>query len=389
VGRRIAVSSIIRHVPAALESGLLRVIDLDTGRALLSGPIPQSAHREADPNPRGGLRGARGVSFSDDRFVLANSERLFVFDREWQMVGELSNAWTADIHEILAEPDGTWVTCTACDLLLKLDWGGEVLASWSWRSDRRLAARFGFDSLSEVQQGLDYRDPRQRGYAVHDVGHLNAVTRARNGLIVSLGRVLTPRAFRSRGLSRLVRHTAARSAITRPAMAALRRRHLRKLGADVLPMPDRGPGSSALVLVSDPTAVRGSIPAAEVVVRQDGLELPNHNVLEVDDLLVYNDTNRGRLVVCDRRDGGVVRSVEVPGNPGYARGLAWLGGETFVVGSQRPTALHTIDLGAGQVTASAVIGRDPWESVSSVALVPDSFDDPPERLRFAPPTPAR
>jgi len=385
VGRRIAVSSIIRHVPAALDSGLLRVIDLDTGRALLTAPIPQSAHREADPNPHGGLRGGRGVSFSADRFVLANTERLFVFDREWQMVGELSNSWTADIHEILAEPDGIWVTCTACDLLLKLGWNGEVLASWSWRSDRRLAARFGFNSLSEVEQGLDYRDPRQCGYAVHDVGHLNAVTRARDGLIVSLGRVLTPNAFRSRWLKRRVRRAAAKAVITRPAMAALRRRHLRKLGADVLPMPDRGPGSSALVLVSDPAAAVGRAPVADVVLRQDGLGLPNHNVLEVDDLLVYNDTNRGRLVARDRRDAGTMRSVEVPGNPGYARGLAWLEGETVVVGSQRPTALHTIDLGAARLTSSAVIGRDPWESVSSIAVVPDSFDDPPERLRFGRP----
>jgi hypothetical protein len=389
VGRRIAVSSIIRNVPAVLESGLLRVIDLDTGRTLLTAPIPQSTHREADPNPRGGLRGARGVSFSADRFVLANTERLFVFNREWQMVGELSNYWTADIHEILAESDGTWVTCTACDLLLKLGWNGEVLASWSWRSDPRLTARFGFDSLAEVQQGLDYRDPRQHGHAVHDAGHLNAVTRARDGLIVSLGRVLTPRAFRSRWLKRLVRRTAAESAITRPAMAALRRRHLRKLGADVLPIPDRAPGSSALVLVTDPAAAAGRAPAADVVLRQDGLGLPNHNVLEVDDLLVYNDTNRGRLVAYDRRDGGEMRAVEVPGNPGYARGLAWLESETFLVGSQRPTALHTIDLGAGRVSSSTVIDRDPWESVSSIALVPDSFDDPPERMRFVPPTPGR
>lgn len=381
MGRRIAVSSIIRHAPTARESGLLRVIDLDTGAALLTAPMPQSAHRRADPNPRGGLRGGRGVSFLTDRFVLANTERLFVFDREWQMVSELSNHWTADIHEILAEPDGIWATCTACDLLLKLGWDGGVLDSWSWRRDQRLAGRFGFDSLSEPQDALDYRDPRHRRYAVHDVGHLNAVTRGRDGLIVSLGRVLTPRAYRSRRLKRLVGGAANEVLITRPVLAALRRRHLRKLGADLLPMPDRGPGSSALVLVPDRVASVPSTPTATVLLCQNGLKLPNHNVLEVDDLLVYNDTNRGRLVAYDRQDCSE-RSVGVPGNPGYARGLAWLEGETFVVGSQRPTALHTIDLGAGRVTSSAVIGRDPMESVSSIALVPDPFDDPPERLRF-------
>jgi hypothetical protein len=388
VGRRIAVSSVIRNVPAALESGRLRVVDLESGETLLSAPVPQSAHRRVDPNPRGGLRGARGVSFSGDRFVLANTERLFVFDTEWRMVGELSNSWTADIHEVLAEPDGIWVTCAACDLLLKLGWDGEVLASWSWRSDRALATGFGFDSLPEVQDGIDYRDPRQRGHAVHDVGHLNAVTRARGGLLVSLGRVLTPRAYRTRGLTRRVRLAAARAPITRPVMAALGRRYVRKAQTDVLPMPDRRPGSSALVLVSDPAATDAT-PSADVILRQDGLDLPNHNGLAVGDLVAYNDTNGCRLVARDRRNGGSPRSVEVPGNPGYARGLAWLGGETFIVGSQRPLALHTIDLGAGRVTASTVIGKDPWESVSSIALVPDSFDDPPERLRLVPPASGR
>jgi hypothetical protein len=388
VARRIAVSSVIRNVPPALESGRLRVIDLDSGRTLLTAPIPQSAHRGADPNPRGGLRGGRGVSFSGDRFVLANTERMFVFDRKWQMVGELSNSWTADIHEILAEPDGIWVTCAACDLLLKLGWDGEVLASWSWRSDRGLAAGFGFDSLPALQEGIDYRDPRQRGGAVHDVGHLNAVTRARDGLIVSLGRVLTPRAYRTRRLKRRARRAAAKALITRPAVTALGRRYRRKARVDLLPNPDRRPGSSALVMLSDPT-VTGATPAADVLFRQDGLDLPNHNALEVGDLLVYNDTNGCRLVAHDRRNGSSTRSVQVPGDPGYARGLAWLGDETFVVGSQRPPALHTIDLRAGRVTSSAVIGRDQWESVSSIALIPDSFDDPPERLRLVPPAPRR
>jgi hypothetical protein len=388
LGRRIAISSIIRHAPTTRQSGVLRVIDLEAGRMLLTAPIPQSAHRRADPNPRGGLRGGRGVSFSADRFVLANSERLFVFDPEWRMVSELSNPWTADIHEVLAEPHGVWVTCTACDLLLKLDWDGGVLDSWSWRRDPWLAAQFGLESLSELEEGIDYRDPRQRS-GVEDVGHLNAVARAREGLIVSLGRVLTPYAFRSRRLKRLVRGAASELAITRPALAALRRRDHKRLGADVLPMPDRAPGSSALVLLADRSTSLASAPPATLLLRRDGLEFPNHNVLEAGGLLVYNDTNRGSLVAHDRRDGGSQRSVGVPGDPGYPRGLAWLQGETFVVGSQRPTALHTIDLGAGQVSSSTILGHDPWESVSSIALVPDSFDDPPDRLRFDRSAPGR
>src|SRR5688572_16805656 len=106
MGRRIAVTSIIRHVASGLVSGLLRVIERDSGRVLLTAVVPESAHRPQDPNPRGGLRGARGVSFLDDRFVLANPERVFVFDRTWEMLGELSHPLTADIHEVMAEREG-------------------------------------------------------------------------------------------------------------------------------------------------------------------------------------------------------------------------------------------------------------------------------------------
>ena len=389
MGRRIAVSSIIRHVPAGRVSGLLRVIDLDSGRVLLAAAVPQSAHRASDPNPRGGLRGGRGVSFSDDRFVLANAERLFVFDRAWQMVSELTHPWTADIHEVLAEADGIWVTCAACDLLLKLGWAGDVLDAWLWRGDRGLTHQFGFRSLPDLQEGIDYRDPRQRDHTVQDIGHLNAVARGRGGLIVSLGRVLSPGAYRRRRVTGLLAKAAGATVVGRPALASLTRRRWDRLLTSPLPMPDLGRGSSALVLVRESNGTLRDAPSATVLARQGELRFPNHNVLQVRDLLVYNDTNNGRLVALDQGGGAGTRSVQVPGQPGYARGLAWLGDETFVVGSQRPTAVHTIDLAAGSVTSSLVIGRDPLESVSSVAVIPDSFDDLPQRLRFRLPASTR
>lgn len=382
MGRRVAVTSIIRHVASGLNSGLLRVIDLDSGRVLLTALVPESAHRHNDPNPRGGLRGARGVSFLDDRFLLANTECLFVFDRTWQMIGELTHPLTADIHEVMAERDGVWVTCTACDVLLKLDWSGGVLDSWLWRRDRSLADEFGFGSLPEADEAIDYRDPRQRGHAVHDIGHLNAVARGREGLVVSLGRVLAPRAYRSRRLKGLLGGAADATVIGRPALAALRRRQVRQLGANPLPMPDLAPGSSALVRVEDRGTRLADGPPTALLLRADGLRFPNHNVVEAGRLLAYNDSNRGRLVVLDQVDGGRPLSVDVPGNPSYARGLAWLEDETFLVGSQRPTAVYTVDFGSRRVTAHTVFGADPMESVSSIAVVPDSFNDPPQRLRF-------
>jgi len=381
MGRRIAVSSIIRHVPPIRTSGLLRVVDLDTGAILLTAPVPDSVRRPMDPNPRGGLRGGRGVSFASDRFVLANADRLFVFDAAWRLVAQLSNRWTADVHDVLAEPDGVWVTCTACDLLLRLDWEGRVLDRWLWRADRGLVAEFGFRRLPTLDPRIDYRDPRHRANQTYDIGHLNAVARGRGGLIVSLGRVLAPGAYRSRRLKRRLLQVAEPIPLASRAAAAARRRQLRTAAADPLPMPDLAAGSSALVLVRSHGRLADR-PNVETLLRSDGLRFPNHDAAQVGDLLVFNDSNRG-LLVGHRPRGGGERSVPVPGDPPYARGLAWLTGERFVVGSQRPTAVHIIDLRQQRVMSSLVLGSDARESVSSIAVVPDSFDEPPARLRFA------
>jgi hypothetical protein len=381
MGRRIAVSSIIRHVPPIRTSGLLRVVDLDTGAILLTAAVPDSVRRPMDPNPRGGLRGGRGVSFANDRFVLANADRLFVFDAAWRMVGQLTNPWTADVHDVLAEPDGVWVTCTACDLLLRLDWEGRVLDQWLWRADRGLVAQFGFRRLPTLDPRIDYRDPRHRANETYDIGHVNAVARGPGGVIVSLGRVLTPRAYRSRRVRRRLLQVAEATPVASRAAAAARRRQLRSAAADPLPMPDLAPGSSALVLVRSHgrLADRSDV---ETLVRSDELRFPNHNAAQVGDLLVFNDSNHGRLVGY-RLGAGGESSVQVPGDPPYARGLAWLAGDVFAVGSQRPTAVHTIDLGQQRLVSSIVLGSDSRESVSSIAVVPDSFDEPPPRLRFA------
>jgi hypothetical protein len=163
-----------------------------------------------------------------------------------------------------------------------------------------------------------------------------------------------------------------------PAIRVARRHSRRRATRGGLPAPDTGPGTCAVVQLAGNATGR----SATVLMRHGGLRVPNHNVLEIDDLLVYNDTASGALATFDLRNGARGPSVPVPGSPPYARGLAALGDATFVVGSQRPAAVHVVDLAEERVTSSVVLGEDPRESVFGVAIVPDSFDDPSERLDF-------
>ena len=116
--RRVAITSVVRYSRATEISGSLRVLDLDKGRLSFVTASPESTFRSADPNPRGGTRGTRGVSVHGDRLVVANAERLFVFDTAWTLVAEHSNELMADVHDVLADERGIWMAATGIDRLL-------------------------------------------------------------------------------------------------------------------------------------------------------------------------------------------------------------------------------------------------------------------------------
>jgi hypothetical protein len=367
VGTRIAVTSIVRRAGGSEVSGFLRVVDLARRRVLLEAPVPESARRADDPNPRGGARGARGVSVHGERLVVANFDRAFVIDPSWRVVDELTHPWTGAIHDVLAEEDGVWVTCSSCDLLMKLGWDGAPLRHWTVRNDRRLARRLGLRHLPAFDPEVDYRDPVAMYAGVYNTVHLNAATRGRAGLLVSLGRIDPPRRVWRRRATAALARLAGRFGVERRARGAA-------AGAEATPVP-RVAGSSFALL-----AVREG--ETEVLFEESGVAVPNHNVIESGDALVYNDSNRGRLVAVRPGESAPHRGVDIPGSPSFARGLAQLDEDIFLVGSQAPAAVHTVDLAAGRVTSSLELDGEATETVYAIAVLPDSFEDPTPQLRF-------
>jgi hypothetical protein len=277
------------------------------------------------------------------------------------------------VHDVLAVEDGVWVTCSACDLLLKVDWHGEPIETWSWRSEPSLVSALGFDSLPPLDSDLDHRDPRAAQQGVHNVVHLNAVTRSPDGLLVLFGRVLAPELMKQRLRKAGLARALARVGISRP------------LPTKPTQVPaSTVPGSSFAVV-----ELRDAGPP-QLVLHRSGTTVPNHNVEAVGDSIV--DSNAGRLVVWDRESASERAAVAIPGSPSFARGLVRLDESTYLVGSQAPLALHAVDLSAGAVTETVELAGEPNESVYGLEIVPPAFADPPpaERL-FALPveSPAR
>jgi hypothetical protein len=328
---RAVVTSNVRLTPPGEPSGFLRVVDLDSGSVLLTTRVPESSFRAQDPNPRGGQRGGRGVSAHGGRLVVANAERLFVLDTSWRLVDELTHPLAADVHDVLAEERGIWVASTACDALILVGWDGEAKDVWTYRDDRGLLRKLGLPrrGLPRFESGIDYRDPRNRGDE-DDLAHLSSVVREGDSLLVMLGQIK----------GRTER--------------------------------DWQDSWSAVVELT------GSRKKSSVLCRRNGLVVPNHNAALSDGLVVFNDSNANRLVAIDPETNEERCSAAIPGEPPYARGLARIGADRWLVGSQRPLAVYEIGLAAGNVTRQYIFEAPEDESVYAVCLLPDEFDTPPE-----------
>lgn len=364
---RLLVTSIVRHARSDQKSGFARIVDLSSGKVVMKALVPESDFRSSDPNPRGGFRGARGVAVRSDRVLIANAERILVFDRSWKRTGALSHPLAGGIHDILTDDEGVWVTCTSADLLVKLDWTGRLTREWEWRKDDRLVRSLGFGRVPAVDRRIDYRDPDTSRSGVPNIVHLNSVGYGSDGLLVSLGRILSAAAYRK---------ARAASVLGRVAKAA----GLSRRRQPSAPPEGAGPPVSAIEGSSSAVVLVHHAGHGEILTRIRGTTLPNHNVAQAGDVLLYNDSNGGRLVALPLDRTGPERSVQIPGRPAFARGLVLLNRRTAVVGSTWPAAVYEIDLEEMRVVSSVPLGGEPTEAVHAICVLPDSFGDPPMAL---------
>lgn len=362
---RLLITTVVRYADLQQDSGFVYVVDLATKALLMQAPMPESIHRGQDPNPRGGLRGARGATVFDGRLVLANTERLLFFDDQWRPVQQFTHPWLGGIHDILADEAGVWVCCTNADLLVQVSWAGEIINVWEWRQEAALREAFGLPHVPAVDRSLDYRDPETMRGGVRNTVHLNGVAPAGDGgLLLSFGRILSPERFRQAQVQGWLGTVAQRLGIG-------------PRNADPRPVSKQPVGQ-----------VAGSS-AAIVHLRQDGratilshtpdTKVPNHNVWQQGTRVLYNDSNSSELVMLAAQ-GRPEQRIAIPGDPPFARGLVSLDDECFLVGSQAPTAVHLVDITAGAVVDSMVLSDRPGESVYALCMLPDDFAAPPTQL---------
>jgi hypothetical protein len=343
----VIATTVVRHAALSGPTGQVFEIDWSTRDIVHRMPVPSPQSAVSDFNPRGGMRGGRGVRVWDDRVYVANFDTVSVYDRRWRQVARLSDPWAVDIHEIDVGPGGIWLSCSILDLVLRLDHDGRRLDQWHLSDSPQLARRLGLKS-KPIDSATDFR--REAPAVGRDGVHLNSVQAVDDEhLVLNFGRVL-PQRLVPRVLDRLMllsRRSDNPSALTR--LLCGRRDCIVRLDLRQRQRPE--------VLFDVPTF------------------RPSHNGGLLPD---------GTGVLCHER-GELLRwrlrrrpdRIPLPGV--WWRGLAALSPRTLLIGTQ-PCGLLEVDVEEGRVTGSLTLPAEASESIHGLTVLPEAGRSAPSLL---------
>src|SRR5262245_34773275 len=127
----ILVTTTHRHCRPGEPSGFVYTVDAEAWRLSGSCPVIEPPHLQADPNPRGGMRGAKGIAVVGDTLFLANASVVYRFDSSWNVLSTISHPSCAYIHDIVWHDDSLWVASCCNDLVFRFDGGGRIRHFWN------------------------------------------------------------------------------------------------------------------------------------------------------------------------------------------------------------------------------------------------------------------
>lgn len=344
---KLVATTVIRHSTVGQEAtGQILVIDWKDGAIEHAMPVPLPKHPSSNANPRGGLRGGRGVKFRQGLCYLANYDTVYVYTPDWKQVGEISHPLATDIHEIDLDDEGIWLSCSRYDLIIKLSYDGRLLAHWHISDAPDLMRMLRID-VAPLDLEHDYRQHLPSGL---DRTHLNCVQcQADGSLIVHLGKV-HPEDLLRRGLRRL---------FPAPGFEAHRMGSLRRR------LYEWAHGSASYVV-----RLRGpDLKSTEILARYPALR-PNHNGQLLDSRRVAVASERKALVVSESGTGRTLHEIPLPAK--WVRGLTQIGPDRILIGIA-PCAVLEVDLARTAVSRQVPLSDHPHEALHGLAIVPADF----------------
>ncbi len=336
--RAIATTVVRESIRGKQRTGFIYDVDLEARTVARRLPVPDPNFPESDDNPRGGVRGGRGVAVTSRGIVVANYDTLSVYDDEWTLLDSITHPLFVGLHEIDWDGSHIWMAATGIDALLRTTLDGTVEAAW----DPHAAPDFMQFDLRRRPDPLDGSvDYRVREAPLIDQCHLNGVTRRNGTTIVNCG---------------LVRK--------RKSLAARTLRHLRRPPSrkEHQGSGRRNSGRSLVVQVDH------GLPARVLVELADH-DFPTHNGQLLDDgRVIVNDSTENTLrVFAVESPPKEILAARVPGT--WLRGLEPIAPNRVVVGTA-PASLVIVDVTTGSLEGAVQLSDDPNEAVHGLTLCP-------------------
>jgi hypothetical protein len=387
-GIRVLVSTTRRHVPPTDPSGYLYVVDPGRQQVVQRSLMIETPYRVIDTNPRGGLRGVKGISIRADQIAVANSLMIFLYDPSWSLLGTTTHPSCAAIHDITFQDDTLWVASARTDLLLQFNLSGQLLRHHYLRRPSPALAQLGWKppvlmNGDDIQRGkVDFRNPLTHDQETYDRAHLNGVCVLSNGdILASLGQVIGAEYATLLRLKVLL----IKMGLWASVMSVNHR--LQHLKRNLFPSLTQGTSRAALSHQSQSAVVRIAEDGAHsLCLSVPSVSTPSHSLLALpDDSAVYLNTTEGTVLHFSPDSGEIYSSTKVTGGTehreGFLRGAALLPsvegtvGRTLLLGSKGE--LITFDLERLEVLVRFQYTPDPNESVYDIKVLPEHYALPP------------
>lgn len=372
---RLLISTSCRHTTPDQPSGHLFVFDLDQKKSIRECEIIEPPYLNADPNPRGGFRGLKGISINHNHIAIANASTVFIYDNHWNPITYLWNPICAGIHDIILQDACVWVTSSRNDLLVCMDFSGKIINYLDARQFD-IANEFSsrvikpFLSRKKILNGKpNFRDPRTHDHTITDSMHLNSLAILQNGdMLVSCGLLRNIAELNLHRVNHALKNTPLSELMTRFYSGYKKLTRKTKNTDFEANTISKGKTHSLLVRVD----CSGEVSPCLVL---SGCKVPSHSVRVLKDKsAIYLNTTTGELVHFSPQENTVLSTIPV-GNK-FLRGADQLADGTLVLGDNNQI-IH-LDLVNRKVLSTITLTEKDFEAVFDIKVLPDHFTLPPE-----------
>lgn len=373
---RLIISTCTRAVSSDMPSGHLYSIDLERLKVLQKTAGIEPPYRQLDLNPRGGMRGLKGMSLRNTELVVANYSVLFFFDCKWNLLQTMTHPSISGLHEIYYAADGIWVTSSVNDLIARFDLHGKLSEFDYIRSYESLMWQLGgpprqlLTKTDILEPGIDFRNPTQNQIITFDRTHLNGIDMLPDGrIVISLGLIVGDLFSVLEQMKSLMRRLGIWQ-----TFLALNRRLRSALGLKKQMLSE---------LVIQPPIARSAIICGRP---KDGwrtclqfqvAQNPSHSPRFLEDGTgYYLDSSHGRLLHFDGQ-GNLLSNPVITEK--FLRGLLPLPNGQLAIGAGNTLLMY--DLLRKEVVDELTLTEDGNVSIFDIKVLPENFDLPPESLQ--------